>query len=105
MKCPSCQQEPITFRRWLLLFDPVRILCMHCAAKLKLAPKWRTRYHLISIFVAALIIAPTILSFFDVIPFGSPNETLLYAGILIVFSLIGLAAFFWKRFEYIQEQE
>ncbi|MCI0706523.1 MAG: hypothetical protein L0Y80_03440 [Ignavibacteriae bacterium] len=105
MKCPSCQQEPISFKRWLVLFDPVRLVCRSCGAKLMLKQHWRTRYHLISIVVALLIIAPTVLSFFGVIAFGEIGDMFLYAGILIILALMSLSAYFWNRFEYKQDQQ
>jgi len=87
------------------MFDPVRITCSHCSASLTLTPRWRKLYHQTSLLVALLIIVPTVLSYFDIIPFGYLNLLFIFAGVVIILSLIGLSAFFWKRFEYQLNQE
>ena len=105
MQCPSCQQEPVTFKRWLIMFDPVRISCRHCQERLTLKPHWRKLYHQLSLLVALFIIVPTVLSYFDIIPLGYLNQIFILAGALVVVALVGLSAYFWKRFEYEQSQE
>ena len=105
MKCPSCQQQPISFARWLMMFDPVRILCNQCGAKLTLTPQWRTRYHIISIAVALLIIIPTLLSFFQVLPPIYLDNFLMGAGAFLILSLVLLSRYFWSKFEYKQDPD
>ena len=95
----------MSFKRWLMVFDPVKIQCTHCGARLKLTTHWRNRYHLISITIAVVIVAPTFLSYFDFLPFAYLNQFFIIAGVLVILSLIALSAFFWKRFEYLHDRE
>ena len=103
MKCPSCQQQPISFARWLVRFDPVRLACKHCHTRLILKPEWRKRYHAVSILVAVVILIPTGLNYFGIFTFNSVSEMFVYASALVLIALFSLSAFFWKRFEYNQE--
>ncbi len=40
MKCPECSRNAMSFGKTMVLFDPRRISCRKCDAKLKLSHQW-----------------------------------------------------------------
>lgn len=104
MQCPSCSQPPMPFARWLLLLDPTHIKCMHCGTQLTPTRKWRIRYYLITALAMLLIVAPSLLTYLDLLPYENLLEIFFVAVGLTFFLLLSLSAFFWKRFEYEIEQ-
>lgn len=104
MQCPSCNQPPMLFARWLVLLDPTHVQCMHCGTPLTPTRKWRYRYYLITAVAMLLIVAPSLLAYFELLPYESLLEVFFIAVGLTFLLLLILSAFFWKRFEYEIEQ-
>ncbi len=100
MRCPSCSQPPMLFVRWLVLLDPTHIKCMHCGAQLTPTLKWRHRYYLTTAVAMLLIITPSLLAYFEFLPYESLLDVFFIAVGLTAILLFVLSAFFWKRFEY-----
>jgi membrane protein YdbS with pleckstrin-like domain len=92
------------FARWLVLLDPTRIKCMHCGAQLTPTRKWRHRYYLITAVAMLFVIAPSLLAYFELLPYDSLLDVFFIAVGLTVILLLLLSAIFWKRFEYDIEQ-
>ncbi len=103
MNCPPCNQPPMSLVRWLVMLDPMRVQCAHCGTRLTPKPHWRKRYYLISTLAMLMIVAPSILTYFEVIPFQYLMQVFFIAVGLTLLSLFSLAAFFWRRFEYQQD--
>lgn len=88
--------------RWLITLDPVRVQCSNCGTRLTPTRRWRRRYYSISAFAMLIIISPSILAYFHIIPFDNVTQIFLVVVALTLLSLIFLSALFWKRFEYQQ---
>ena len=49
MKCPKCNQEPMSFTQFFLKPNPLRIICTKCGVRLK------ARGFLVVLFIGAMI--------------------------------------------------
>ena len=105
MNCPSCQQPPMKFSRWMIMLDPMRVQCMNCATRLIATPTWRKRYYMISAAAMVIIVAPSLLVYFGVLSFVYLMQIFFVAVGLTAVFLISISALFWKRFEYQQDPE
>ncbi|MBU8932664.1 MAG: hypothetical protein KOO62_01530 [candidate division Zixibacteria bacterium] len=54
MKCPECSYNAMSFGKCLVIFDPRRIRCRNCDAKLKLSHQWVSTFW-VSIAVAFVL--------------------------------------------------
>ena len=87
----------------MIMLDPMRVQCMHCATRLIPTPKWRKRYYLISAAAMVIIVAPSLLVFFGLLSFVYLMQIFFLAVGLTAVFLVSLSALFWKRFEYQQD--
>jgi hypothetical protein len=86
--------------RWLVLFDPLHVQCIHCGTRLIPRRRWRRRYYFISLVAMLLIIAPSALAYVDLLPYDNLLQMFfVVVGLTFVLFLL-LSIFFWKRFEY-----
>ena len=49
MKCPKCNQEPMSFKQFFLKPNPLRIICTKCGTRLK------AERFLVVLFIGAII--------------------------------------------------
>jgi hypothetical protein len=82
------------------MFDSTHLTCVHCGTRLSSTRKWKRLYYLVSFFSMLLIVSPSLLAFFDLLPYEHLLDVFFVVLGLTIILMVSLSTYLWKRIEY-----
>lgn len=97
MKCPQCNQQPISFLRFILKFNQTKITCRSCEAKLKGNRLLRVLFYSALLFGIASGLSIIFLENF--LDLGYVKTLAIFLGIIVILGT-PLEILVWKHSGY-----